>query len=420
MKLIIEYLPIGDLTPYERNAKIHTPEQIEQIMNSIREFGMNDPIGVWGKENIIVEGHGRLEACKRLGYEDVPVIRLDDLTDEQRRAYTLVHNQTTMTTGFDLDILKEELKKISIDMEDFGFEDINAEDFDIKDDDYSFDEEEEQETPARSKRGEIYQLGNHRLMCGDSTDEENVDALMDGKTADLIVTDPPYNVNVSNSQGMTIENDNLTEADFAEFINTAFGLMSDRLKKGGAFYIWYGDSESNTFRTACENTGLQVKQCLIWVKNHFTLGRQDYQWRHEPCLYGWKQGEGHFFIYDRTQDTVIDKTPNFDDLSGEEAIAILKKIYERPSTILYEDKPNLNALHPTMKPIPLIAKLINNFSEKGEYVLDPFGGSGTTLIACEHLNRRCFMMEYEPKYVDAIIDRWETLTGKKAIKIRGE
>ena len=414
MKLKVEYLPIEEVKPYKNNAKIHTPEQIDQIKASIQQFGMNDPIGIWSKENIIVEGHGRLLACQELGYKEIPVIRLDDLTDEQRKAYTLAHNQLTMNTGFDLDILNQELADISIDMQEFGFEDINKDDFNIEEDDFEFNEEEIPE--AKAKRGEIYKLGEHILMCGDSTVRQDVEKLLNGKIADLVVTDPPYNVAISNSQGMTIENDDMSDESFRKFLNSAFENMSDSLKEGGAFYVWYASREHINFESALLNNNLTVRQQLIWVKNSLVLGRQDYQWRHEPCLYGWKDGEGHYFIYDRTQSTVMEqKEIDIDKLSPEESKELLKKIYsEIPSTIIKENKPQKNNLHPTMKPIELIGRLIHNSSEKGQIVLDLFGGSGSTLIACEQLGRKCYMMEYDPKYVDAIIERYEELTGKKA------
>lgn len=419
MSLKVEYVPIGTLKPYENNAKIHTPEQIEQIKRSIRDFGMNDPIGIWGEDNLIVEGHGRLMACQELGYQEVPVIRLDDLTDEQRRAYTLIHNQTTMNTGFDLEMLNEELSKIDLDMDDYGFDEITQTDIEIEEDDFDLDDDDPT-VEAKAKRGEIYQLGNHRLMCGDSTKAEDVARLMKGELADLVMTDPPYNVDVSNSKGMKIENDNMSSPEFAKFINAAMRNMSDSLKVGGSFYVWYGDSEDIAFRQACMNNGMTVKQCLIWVKNSFTLGRQDYQWRHEPCLYGWKEGEGHYFIYDRTQDTVIEDKPiDFETITREEAVKLLKKLYSDllPTTVINQDKPTENKLHPTMKPLPMIGRLINNSTRKNDLVLDLFGGSGTTMMACEQLNRRAYLMEYDPHYVDVIIERWEDMTGKKAIKV---
>ena len=415
MKLKVEYIPIEQLKPYEKNAKIHTPEQIEQIKKSIQEFGMNDPIGIWGKDNLIVEGHVRLQACKELGMKEVPVIRLDDLTDEQRRAYTLVHNQTTMNTGFDLDVLNEELENLSIDMTEYGFDSISEEDVELEEDGFDFDDDGEPKKEAKSKRGQIYKLGNSILMCGDSTNADDVGKLMNGNVADMVVTDPPYNVAIQNSDGMTIENDDLNNEQFKQFLHGAFANLSASLKPGGAFYIWYASREHINFEQACIDNGLSVREQLIWVKNAMVLGRQDYQWRHEPCLYGWKEGDGHYFIYDRTQTTVFEKPADFDKMSKDDTVKLLKKIYsEVPSTIIHEDKPTHNNIHPTMKPVNLIARLIKNSSEKGDSVLDLFGGSGTTLIVCEELGRKCYMMEYDPIYVDAIIERYEEYTGKKA------
>ena len=420
--LEIQYIDIDSLTPCDNNAKIHTSEQIEEIKNSIKGFGMNDPIGVWGEENLIVEGHGRLIACKELGIKEVPVIRLDGLTDEQRRAYTLAHNQLTMSTGFDLEKLKLELDAITLPMSDFGFEDINESDMNIDEDGFDFDESEEELPPPKTKLGEIYRLGNHVLMCGDSTSQDDVCHLMSGAIADLVVTDPPYNVNVSNSKGMTIENDNMQSEKFYEFLSKAFSNMNLYLKEGGAFYVWYASSEHINFETALNSAGLHVRQQLIWVKNQFILGRSDYHWQHEPCLYGWKGGSGHYFVYDRTQSTIIEDKPiDYDNLSKEEVVKMLKKVYsaQLPSTIIRENKSLENNLHPTMKPINLMAKLIRNSSEKSEIVLDLFGGSGSTLIACEQLNRKCYMMEYDPRYADAIIERWEKYTGRKAAPVKG-
>ena len=418
--LKIQYIDIDSLTPYGNNAKIHTHQQIDEIKNSIKEFGMNDPIGVWGEENLIVEGHGRLIACKELGLKEVPVIRLDGLTDEQRRAYTLAHNQLTMSTGFDLEKLKLELDEITLDMSEFGFDDIELDN--PLDEGNGIVEDEVTDAPEepKSEYGDIYQLGNHRLMCGDSTSQDDVDHLMSGVIADLVVTDPPYNVNFSNEKGMTIENDNMPNEKFYEFLSKAFSNMNLYLKEGGAFYVWYATIEHINFETALNSAGLHVRQQLIWVKNSFILGRNDYHWQHEPCLYGWKGGSGHYFVDDRTQSTIIEDKPiDYDNLSKEEAVKMLKKVYsaQLPSTIIRENKPLKNDLHPTMKPINLMAKLIRNSSEESEIVLDLFGGSGSTLIACEQLNRKCYMMEYDPRYADVIIDLWENFTGKKEKKI---
>ena len=285
----------------------------------------------------------------------------------------------------------------------------------LEEDGFDFDDDGEPKKEAKSKRGQIYKLGNSILMCGDSTNADDVGKLMNGNVADMVVTDPPYNVAIQNSDGMTIENDDLNNEQFKQFLHGAFANLSASLKPGGAFYIWYASREHINFEQACIDNGLSVREQLIWVKNAMVLGRKDYQWRHEPCLYGWKEGDGHYFIYDRTQTTVFEKPADFDKMSKDDTVKLLKKIYsEVPSTIIHEDKPTHNNIHPTMKPVNLIARLIKNSSEKGDSVLDLFGGSGTTLIVCEELGRKCYMMEYDPIYVDAIIERYEEYTGKKA------
>ena len=434
-KLEIEYLPIEALTPYEKNAKQHPKEQIEQIKKSIDDFEMIDPIGVWGRKNIIVEGHGRLIACKELGFTEVPVIRLDHLTDAERKAYTLAHNKTTMNSDFDFDILYEELKALAedgFDMTDFGFDEY---DFDIEADDTEVEEDYyEPELPAepKAKLGDIYQLGNHRLMCGSSTEEKDVEELIDGEEMDLCVTDPPYNVNYGDKAEMLgnydkghrntnhILNDNMDDLAFHNFLLDFYTQMLRSLKPGGPFYIWHAESEGVNFRTALQEAGGRVRQCLIWNKNTLVLSRQDYHWKHEPCLYGWKEGAGHYYIDDRSQTTVWEDKVDIDKLTKDQMKEILKEIFEDrvSSTVMNEAKPTVNDLHPTMKPIKLMGRLIKNSARPGEKVIDFFGGSGSTLIACEQLNRKCYMMEYDPKYVDVIIDRWEQLTGEKAELIK--
>ena len=331
-----------------------------------------------------------------------------------------MHNKLTMNSDFDLDILQEELNNMqTIDMSDFGFDiDIDMkQEVEVVEDDYNVDENIP-EVP-KSKLGDVYQLGEHRLMCGDSTSEEDTQKLGGGVSLDLLFTDPPYNVNISNSQGMKIANDNMEDSEFYKFLDGAFKCASKLLKKGGAFYIWYADSEDLNFRNACFNNNLTIKQCLIWVKNHFNLGRQDYKWQHEPCLYGWKDGDSHYFVEEYNHPTIIEDRIDFEKMKKEDMKALLEEIYsdKLAKTIIREDKPLMNDLHPTMKPIRMCAELIRHSTKENEKVLDLFGGSGSTLIACEQLNRKCYMMEYDPHYVDVIIDRWENFTGEKAVKL---
>ena len=387
-KLTIEYLPIGDLKAYERNAKLHPAEQIQQIKTSIHEFGFNDPVAVWN-DNEIIEGHGRLIAAKELGYTEIPVIRLDSLTDEQRKAYMLVHNKLTMDTGFDLELLNIELGSINdIDMTEFGFEfEMFSDDSsEVIEDDYN---EELPEEP-KSKLGDIYQLGRHRLMCGDSTDAEQVKVLTNGELVDMLLTDPPYNVAYEGKtkDKLKIKNDNMEDTAFRQFLCSAFSAANEVMKAGAVYYIWHSDSEGYNFRGACHDIGWQVREVLIWNKNSMVLGRQDYQWKHEPCLYGWKDGASHLWASDRKQTTVIDF-----------------------------NKPNKSDIHPTMKPVGLFDYQIQNNTKGGDIVLDLFNGSGTTIIACEQNGRKAYCMELDPKYVDAAIDRWEKFTGQKAVKL---
>lgn len=412
-----ENVEINKLIPYEFNARTHSEEQVEKIAKSIEEFGFINPVLIDGEYGIIA-GHGRILGAKKLGMKEVPCLFVEDLTEAQKKAYILADNKLALDAGWDDEILKQELKVLNDMNFDISLTGFDADDFKFDQDDIEFLEDGyTQELPEepKSKRGQIYQLGNHRLMVGDSTSPEDVEKLMDGEKAELLFTDPPYNVNVSNSQGMTIENDNMDNESFKQFLNSAFKNASESLIDGGAFYIWHADSETINFRTQCQENGLLVKQCLIWVKNGFNFGRQYYKWKHEPCLYGWKDGAGHYFIEEYNHPTVIENPVDLDKLSKEELKVLLEEVMEVPTTIIHEDKPVKNDLHPTMKPLKLCCDLIRNSSKKGEKVLDLFGGSGSTLMSCEQLGRICYTMEYDPKYADVIIDRWETFTGEKAV-----
>ena len=398
-KLTIEYLPIGDLKPYERNAKLHPKEQVEQIKNSIKEFGFNDPVAVW-KDSEIIEGHGRLLAAQELGLAEIPIIRLDSLTDQQRKAYMLAHNKLTMNSDFDMKILAEEIENIlDFDMSNFGF-DVMFDEDEVVEDDYTPEVPEE----PKAKLGDIYQLGRHRLMCGDSTSQSDVQLLLNGELMDMVLTDPLYNVNYKGTAG-TIINDNMKSSEFRQFLKKAFINIRTSLKNGCSFHIWYADSEGYNFRGACSDAGLTVRQQLIWVKNSATIGRQDFQHQYEsvlsgllldedaqegfsPCLYGWKDGAAHKWY---------------------------KKRKERD--VMFFDKPRASKEHPTMKPILLFDYEMQCNTKSGDSVLDLFGGSGTLIMAAEQNKRTAYVMEYDPKFVDVIIDRWEKFTGQKAVKL---
>ena len=411
-------MKLRDLKPYPKNAKKHPQEQIKNVAESIKEFGWQQPIVV-DENNVIIIGHCRYQAAKLLELETVPVHVAEGLDENQANKLRLLDNKTN-ESEWDLDLLLEQIPTLEFDNYEIDWG-IQEEENEVEEDDFDVDSAIDEIEEPISKPGDVYQLGEHRLMCGDSTNKDDVEKLMDGKAADMLETDPPYNVNVSNSQGMKIENDNLTDFEFKTFINDAMENASRVLKPGGSFYIWFGDAEDISFREACFNNGLSIRQCLIWVKNAFTLGRQDYQWQHEPCLYGWKDGAAHYFVDDHTQATVIEDKPDINKMTKAELKAALKEMLDAKvsTTVMHADKPVKNTDHPTMKPLKLIGKQIANSSIKGQeqIVLDLFGGSGSTMIACEQLERKCYMMEYDPKYVDVIIKRWETFTGRKAEKI---
>lgn len=389
MELKIEYLPIKALKPYEKNTRKHQKKDVDNIAKSIEKFGMNDPIGIW-KDNIIVEGHGRLLACKQLGMTEVPCVRLDHLTDEQRREYAIAHNATAELSEWDFDILPDELAELDLsDFDfDFGIED-EAEETEIVEDEAP---EVDEDAEPIAKLGDIWQLGRHRLMCGDSTSIEDVEKLMGGQLADMILTDPPYNVAYEGKtkDRLTIQNDSMDNDSFRQFLRDAFTSADAVMKQGAVFYIWHADSEGYNFRGACFDIGWKVRQCLIWNKNSMVMGRQDYQWKHEPCLYGWKDGASHLWASDRKQTTVID--------------------YKRPTKA---------DIHPTMKPVGLFDYQIKNNTKGGDIVLDLFSGSGTTIMACEQNGRVARCMELDPRYVDACVKRWENFTGEKAVLING-
>ena len=407
-----------DLKPYENNPRLNE-DAVNLVAASIDEFGFKQPIVV-DKDLIIIAGHTRWKAAQKLGLETVPCIQADDLTPAQVKAYRLADNKVAEAAQWDLDALQfelEELDNMDFDMEPFGFETETFDEQIAEDDNF---EPEIPEEPT-TKRGQCWMLGRHRLMVGDSTKRQDVEKLCSDATMDMVVTDPPYNIDYTGGtkDAMKIENDNWGDDEgFIEFLKAAFENVRDQLKAGGSFYIWYASTQSKNFLEAAERAGLSIRQTLIWNKNTFSLGRQDYQWKHEPCLYGWKDGAAHYFVNTRNLATVIEDAENqdVDSMRKDELKKLLKSILGgvHETTILDEKKPTKSELHPTMKPIPLIAKQIKNSSRQGETVLDLFGGSGSTLMACEQLGRRCFMMEFDPHYADVIIQRWEDYTGEQA------
>lgn len=414
---------LGEVRPYEKNPR-RNDDAVQYVAESIKQFGFKVPL-VIDHEGVIVAGHTRWKAAKKLGLKTVPCIIADDLTEEQVKAFRLADNKVAEQAEWDFDLLADELEQlVDIDMTAFGFEDEMEEDVSgVVEDDYDVAPPSE----PNAQRGDVYMLGNHRLMCGDSTMLDDVMKLMGGAKADLLLTDPPYNVAYEGAtkDKLTIENDNMGDAEFRQFLVDAFTNADMAMRAGACFYIWHADSEGYNFRGACFDAGWKVRQCIIWVKNSIVLGRQDYQWKHEPCLYGWKEGEAHFWAGGRKERTTLTGFDLYElrDMKKDELLKFIEEQWcdreDVETSILFESKPNRNAEHPTMKPIKLIARQIKNSTQADDVVLDLFGGSGSTLIASEQLGRTCCMMEYDPKYVDVIIDRWEKFTGQKAVLLNG-
>lgn len=435
-KLEVTYKDINDIVPYAGNAKKHPGEQVKQIANSIQEFGFNDPIAV-DENGVIIEGHGRLLAAKELGIETVPVIVLDGLDEQAKKAYILAHNQLTLSSGFDIDALQAELDAITdFDMSDFGFDEHKFGDRqETTEDDF---DEPLPATPV-SQNGDIWQCGRHRVMCGDSTDATAVSTLMNGVKADLLVTDPPYGVAIGSknaelkkyikSRSITenIDNDTLTGDELEHVVALALSNARDNCKPCSACYV-FSSQQPDGFNAACSAAaaaGWNARHMLIWVKSQatFSLGRLDYDYQHEPLIYGWNDSH-EFFGHHLGGDwdtSVFEDDIDVDALSEKQAKKLLRQMIkatqEDSTSVLRYDKPRKCDLHPTMKPVPLIGKLITNSTREGGIVLDVFGGSGTTMIAAEQLGRTAFLMESDPRYVDVIVRRWEELTGEHAVRL---
>ena len=387
-------IPIDSIQPYEFNPREHEEFQVDQIAASIKEFGFTNPILIDEEYNLIA-GHGRLYAATKLELAELPAMILTNLTQTQKQALVIADNQLAMNSQWNFELLNQEIEKLKAD--DFNIDLLGFDDDFMSDlaememvvDEGLTDEDSVPEPPAQpvTKLGDIWLLGDHRLMCGDSTSIDEVERLMDGNKADMWITDPPYNVGYTGGtkDKMTIQNDDMDDSSFRQFLIDSYSAADAVMRSGAVFYIWHAIMETINFMGAAKDVGWKVRQILIWNKGSLSMGRFDYHWKHEPCLYGWKEGASHLWCSDRKQSTVLEFA-----------------------------KPNVNDLHPTMKPVELIEYQIRNNTKIKNHVLDSFCGSGTTLIASQKTNRKCYGMELDPKYCDVIINRWQDYTGSKA------
>ena len=379
----LQLVPITKLVPYVNNARTHSPEQIMKLRSSLREFGFINPV-IIDRDFGVIAGHGRILAAMEEGITEVPCVFADHLTEAQKKAYIIADNRMAMDAGWDEELLRVEIEALQA--ADFnplltGFSDEELADLfaddsgkDVKDDD--FDLTAALEKASFVEPGDVWTVGRHRLVCGDATSEEDVVKLMDGKRANLLLTDPPYGVSFKSASGLTIQNDSMKDEEFYKFLLSAFQRAADHMEKGGAAYVFHADTEGLNFRRAFVDAGFHLAGCCIWVKDSLVLGRSDYQWHHEPVLYGFLQNGKHPWFSDRKQTTIW----NF-------------------------AKPKRNANHPTSKPLDLLAYPIGNSTQENAIVVDTFGGSGSTMMACEQMNRTCFMMELDGKYASVILRR---------------
>ena len=384
----MQLVPIDRLVPYQNNARTHSPEQINKLRASLREFGFINPV-IIDRDYGIIAGHGRVLAAREEGIEEVPCVYADHLTEAQKKAYILADNRMALDAGWDEELLKVELEALEAEAFDLsltGFDEkelsdlFKTENQDVEDDDY--DLTKALEKASFVEKGDVWVVGRHRLVCGDATNPEDVNKLMDGKRANLVLTDPPYNVGFKSSDGLTIKNDKQKNDEFYNFLFSAFKNMVDHCEPGASAYCFHADTEGLNFRTAFSDAGFHLAGCCIWVKDSLVLGRSDYQWQHEPVLYGFLKNGKHSWYSDRKQTTIW----NF-------------------------KKPKRNENHPTSKPLDLLAYPLQNSSQENAIVIDTFGGSGSTLMACELTNRICYTMELDEKYASVILRRYVDNTG---------
>ena len=393
----IIYKPVQEIVPYAKNPR-KNDDAVDKVIESIKEFGFRNPL-ILDSSGVVIAGHTRLKAAIKLGMSEVPCIMVDDLTPEKVKAYRIADNKSAEYSKWDFEALAAELddlQKAGYDLRLTAFAQDELDDIldslepekPVEDD--GFDEEIDPEEIPFTHSGDIWLLDGHRVMCGDSTKPDAVGALMNGQRADMSLTDPPYNVAYEGktAEKKTIQNDDMSEEEFYSFLLSAHKNMYENMKDGAALYVFHSDSEGLNFRRAFAEAGFKLTQCCIWEKNSMVLGRQDYQWQHEPVLYGWKPTGSHQWYSDRCQ-----------------------------TTIWHFDKPLRSEDHPTMKPIPLVAYPIQNSSRSGDLILDLFGGSGSTLMACEQTDRKCYMMEIDPLYCDVIVRRYIKATTDKKIQL---
>jgi DNA modification methylase len=413
-----QLVKISQVKANPKNPRIIKDHKFKKLVQSIKDFPeMLEKRPIVVDENMIVlGGNMRLKACLEAGLKEV-WIDVAEWSEEQKQEFIIKDN-----VGYgewDWEILANEWEPDQL--TDWGLDipEVEVQDFEpeAKEDNY----EEPDDLFVYVKLGDLIEIGDHKVLCADSTKPENWDKLVEDKELDLVVTDPPYNVNYQGGTGLKIMNDNMTDDAFYLFLLDFYKATNDKVKPGGAWYVWHADSEGVNFRNAMQNSGILMKQCLIWVKNALVLGRQDYQWQHEPCLYGWKDGAAHYFTYERNHTTIIEDEQDFKSMTKNQLLKTLEKIYSNyiPKTVIHEDKPSRSAEHPTMKPIPLIGNCIKNSSQRGWIVGDAFLGSGTTMVAAHQLNRKCYGMELDPKYCQVIIDRMTKLDPNLNITING-
>lgn len=418
---MIQNVPINTVKANPNNPRIIKDDKFAKLVKSITEFPqmLNLRPIVVNDDMVVLGGNMRLKACKEAGLKEIPIIKASELTEQQQKEFIVKDNVgygewdwDDLANNWDVD----ELTEWGLDIPGFVNEEVIAEvvedDFDVPEGDIKTD----------IVLGDLFEIGEHKLLCGSSTETDTWSRLFGDKLCDMVMTDPPYNVNYEGGTGLKIMNDQMTNDSFYQFLYDFYTALGTYTKPGGAWYVWHADSEGANFRQAYKDSGLLLKQCLIWVKNALVMGRQDYHWKHEPCLYGWKEGAAHYFTDDRTKTTVIEDVVDFKKLSKKELLDLIKEVTsdKQKTSIIHCDKPSKNDVHPTMKPIKLLAPLIENSSKIGELVADGFLGSGSTMVAAHQLKRKCYGTELDPKYCQVIVDRMLNLDPTLEVKRNGQ